>query len=114
EIAVVPCDPQWSDIGNWESLWEINPKNADGNAFRGRVVCEKTEDSMILSQGKLITCVGLSNVVIIETEDSILVADKQSSGSLKELVKALQAAGHKEIMSPAVAAALSSSSSSAA
>lgn len=101
KIAVIPCDPQWSDIGCWESLWEIKHKNESGNALKGRVVCEETNNSMILAQNRLVTCVGLNNVIIIETADSILVADKRSNSSLKKLVKALQTSGHKEIMSPA-------------
>lgn len=101
KIAVIPCDPQWSDIGCWESLWEIKSKNESGNATLGKVVCEETENSMILAHDRLVTCVGVKDIVVIETADSVLVAHKKSNGSLKNLVKTLQKNGHKEtILSP--------------
>lgn len=90
KIAVIPCDLQWSDIGCWESLWEVKEKDDNGNAFSGNVFFQDTRNSMILAESRLVTCVGLSDVIIIETDDSLLVADRRSNGSLKALVKKLQ------------------------
>lgn len=99
KIAVIPCDPEWSDIGSWESLWEAREKNDNGNVMHGKVVCEETENSMILAHGRLVTCVGLKDIVVIETEDSVLVADKKSNGAIKNLVTKLKKNGHKEAIS---------------
>ena len=106
KIAVVPCNPQWSDIGSWESLWEIKPKNESGNAVKGRVVCEETINSFIMAQDRLVTCVGLKDIVVIETADSVLVADRRCNGSMKKLISALQRQGHREVSSPAALAAM--------
>ncbi len=96
KIAVVPCDPQWTDIGNWESLWEIKDKDEFGNAFSGTVFCHDTRNSMILAENRLVTCVGMDDVIIIETEDSLLVADKSSNASVKTLVQKLQQMNRQE------------------
>ena len=96
QVAVIPCDPAWSDIGCWESLWEIKPKDGNGNTFHGKVYSHETENSLIMAQDRLVTCVGLKDVIIIETGDSVLVADKKSNGSLKTLVQTLQQGGRRE------------------
>ncbi len=95
-VAVVPADPQWSDIGSFESLWEIRAKNQHGNALDGKVVCQDTENSMILSHDRLVTCVGMRDVIIIETGDSVLVANKKCGDSLRALVSSLQKLGRRE------------------
>lgn len=95
-IAVVPCDPQWSDIGSWESLWEIKEKDQHGNACNGNVLCHDTRNSMILAEDRLITCVGLKDIIVIETGDSLLIADKKSTDSIKALVQKLQQAKRRE------------------
>lgn len=97
QVAVVPCDPQWSDIGSWESLWEINSKDINGNACKGTVYCEDTHNSMVMAGDRLVTCIGLSDVIVIETGDSVLVANKSCGNSLKELVNLLRKQKRREI-----------------
>lgn len=89
-VAVLPCDLQWSDIGCWESIWEIRDKDPHGNALEGNVFCHGTKNSMIVSRDRLVTCVGLENVLVVETDDSVLVAEKNCNGSLKAMVQNLQ------------------------
>ncbi len=96
KAAVIPTDLHWSDIGSFESLWEIRAKNRQGNTLDGKVVCHETENSMILSQDRLVTCIGMKDIVVIETSDSILVANKKCSDSLKSLVSTLQKLGRQE------------------
>jgi len=95
-VAVIPCDPQWSDIGCWESLWEIKEKDQFGNACHGNVLCHDTKNSMILAEDRLITCVGLEDIIVVETGDSLLIADKKSNDSIKALVQKLQQANRRE------------------
>ncbi len=88
KVAVTPCDPEWSDIGGWESLWEITPKDSNGNAVRGDVITQATKNCMIRGTGgRLIAVAGLDNIVIVDTGEAILVADKRDGDAMKALVK---------------------------
>lgn len=87
KVAVTPCDPEWSDIGGWESLWEITPKDANGNAASGNVITQATKNCMIRGGDRLIAVAGLSNIVIVDTGDTILIADKRDGDAMKALVK---------------------------
>ena len=93
-VAIVPCNPAWSDIGSWESLWEISEKNMDGNVIEGNAVCQNTHNCLIHAQKQLIACAGVENLVIIDTGDTILIANKSDGDSMRSLVKALKDSGH--------------------
>jgi mannose-1-phosphate guanylyltransferase/mannose-6-phosphate isomerase len=100
-VAVAPCDPAWSDIGAWESLWEIRPKDAGGNVAEGDVLTQDTKNCFIQSGGnRLIACAGVENLVIVDTGDAILIADRSNSDSLRALVKTLKKTGRAEIALP--------------
>ena len=101
KVALVPCDPEWSDIGSWESLWEIQEKDESGNYTNGRVVYNGTKNSFIHSKKQLIACVGLENIVVVETDDSILIADKSDSDGMKTLVNFLKGENYPEVKSSA-------------
>lgn len=90
-VAVVPCDPKWTDVGCWESVWEMKNKDTAGNALDGNAICHDTKNSMIMAQNRLVTCVGLEDVIVIDTGDSILVADRKKPESLKAMVQNLNA-----------------------
>jgi len=91
DVAVVPCDPEWSDIGSWESLWEIREKDKNGNVIEERVVCHDTKNCVILAEGKrLVACTGIEDLVIIETPDALLIANRTNTNSLKDLVEKLK------------------------
>jgi mannose-1-phosphate guanylyltransferase/mannose-6-phosphate isomerase len=100
-VAVIPCNPAWSDIGSWESLWEISPKDLDGNVIEGNAVCHSTKDCLIRAQKRLIACAGLENLVIVETGDALLIANRSDGDSMRMLVKALKGAGYAETTHPA-------------
>jgi mannose-1-phosphate guanylyltransferase / mannose-6-phosphate isomerase len=89
--VVVPMDAAWSDVGSWDAIWEISQKDATGNVARGRVMFEDTEGSFAHSQGRLIACVGLRDVVVVETPDAILVADRRNAQQIKSIVSRLRA-----------------------
>lgn len=100
-LAVVETDPQWSDIGSWGGLWEASDKNNYGNVTEGRVICKNTTGSIIKSaSGRLVTCVGLKDLVISDTPDTLMIADKHNAGQLKHLVGTLQKIGSPEAMKP--------------
>jgi mannose-1-phosphate guanylyltransferase/mannose-6-phosphate isomerase len=98
KVAVTPCNPSWSDIGGWESLWEISPKDENGNAVKGGAAVEASKNCIVYAQDHLIACAGLQDIVIAETGDAILVADKRNGDAMKALVKRLKAEGRKEVV----------------
>jgi mannose-1-phosphate guanylyltransferase/mannose-6-phosphate isomerase len=93
---VVPLAAGWSDVGSWDAIWEIMPKDATGNVSRGRVIFEGTEDSFAHSEGRLIACVGLKDVVVIETADAVLVANKHDVQQVKAVVARLKSEQYVE------------------
>lgn len=106
DVAVVPLDVGWSDIGSWSSLWEIGEKDASGNVCTGDVITESTTDCLIHSEHKLVAAIGLENLVIVETKDALLVADKNSVQDVKKIVEKIKADGrhehfnHREVYRP--------------
>lgn len=97
-VAVIPTQPDWSDIGSWESLWEISPKDANDNVTYGNTAVTNSTGCMVIAQGiRLVACAGLKNTVVVDTGDAILVADRSNSDALKTLVGELKKAGSKSV-----------------
>lgn len=96
--AVVPIEPQWSDVGSWSSLWSIAPKDADGNEFLGDVVASGTTNSLVRSRDRLVAVVGLDGVVVVDTRDALLVTTLESSQDVKAIVDGLAAANRQEVV----------------
>ncbi len=86
KIAVVPVDMAWSDLGNWESVYQKQAKDADNNVMHGDVFTQDTSNSLLWSQSSLLATVGLDNVVVIQTADAILVCDRSRTEEIKSLV----------------------------
>jgi len=87
--VVVPMNAGWSDIGSWSSLWEQQNKDAAGNTTRGDVIAVDTENSFIHSESRLVATLGVDNLIIVETQDAVLVADKSRSQDVKKIVEIL-------------------------
>lgn len=87
--AIVELDAGWSDIGSWNSLWEFLTKDKDGNILIGDIVSSNTSNSYIKSEERLIASVGLDNIIIVDTKDSLLVASKEKSEDIKNILVAL-------------------------
>ncbi len=104
--AVVPLDAGWSDVGSWAALWEVNPRDDNGNSCVGDVLLEDVHDSYFHSSSRLISGVGVNDLVVVETDDAILVADKNSSQQVKAIVDRLkqldrpEATTHREVFRP--------------
>ena len=88
---VIPLDAGWSDLGAWDALLEVLPRDAQGNAGNGETLAIDTHDSLLFSDNRLIAAVGLSNVVVVETADAVLVADKRRTQDVKKIVAELKA-----------------------
>lgn len=95
-IALVPCDPDWSDLGSWHALWEQQPKDANGNVVRGDVVLDDAHDCLVQADRRLVVCAGVNDLAVIETDDAVLVTDRNRSEAIRHLVAALRDAGRSE------------------
>ena len=91
EGVVVPLNAGWSDLGSWDAVWDALEKDAQGNVARGRVVFEGATSTYAHSQGRLVACVGTSNIVVVETPDAVLVADRSHVQRVKGLVTRIKA-----------------------
>ena len=87
--TVLNLDVGWSDIGNWNSLWEISKKDINGNSFEGKTYLKNVKNCFLRSESRLVVGVDLNDLVIIETRDAILVANKKSSQKIKQVVNDL-------------------------
>lgn len=90
KVVVMPIDAGWSDVGNWQALSEIAPKDKDGNNIFGDVVALKTKDCYINSKQNLITTIGVKNLIIISLKDATLIANKDNAQDVKELFETLK------------------------
>lgn len=88
--VVLPLDAGWSDIGSWQSVWENSKKNQEGNFFLGNTLIEDSHNCYVRSENRLVAGLGLKNLVVIETNDAILIADKNKSQGIKNIVKKLK------------------------
>lgn len=89
--VVVPLDAGWSDVGSYSALWEVCQQDDDKNVLKGDVIAQQTTNSYIHSQNKLIATVGVDNLVIIDTPDAVLVANKDKVQEVKQIVEQLKA-----------------------
>jgi len=97
KTVVLPAELDWSDVGSWDSVFEILPKDASGNAFAGKVVAAGTKDSLILGDKRIVAAIGLEEMLIVETPDVVLVAKRKESQKVKEIVAQLKKMGRKEV-----------------
>ena len=93
---VLPLDAQWSDIGSWKSVWENSRKDINGNVEKGNTLTQNTENCYLHSENKLLVTLGIKDLVIINTDDATLVADKNQSENIKDIVSELQIRNIKE------------------
>lgn len=88
--AVVPVDMAWNDVGSWHALRGIGDADPDGNVLLGDVLAQDVKNSYIRSEGKLVAAVGVDNVVVVATDDAVLVADADSAAKVSGLVTTLR------------------------
>lgn len=94
--VMLPLDAGWSDVGSWSALQEVRARDPDGNTVDGDVIMIDCTDSFIQAESRLVAAVGLENIVVIETKDSVLVAKKDRSQDVKKLVDRLKKEGREE------------------
>lgn len=89
-VSVIPADLGWSDIGSWLALWEVSAKDKDGNVVSGDVIIDDVTNCLIRSEHSLVAAVGLSETIVVETADAILVAPMNRSQDVKKIVERLK------------------------
>ena len=94
--AVVPADIGWNDIGSWSALWDVGGKDADDNVVRGDVFLDGVKSSYVRAESRMVAAIGVEHMLIVETADAVLVADKSRAQDVKKVVDYLKRAGRSE------------------
>ncbi len=94
--AVLALDCGWSDVGAWSALWDVGRRDRDGNVVSGDVLLDQCKDTFVRSESRLIAATGVHDLVIVETTDAVLVADRNRVQDVKNLVNALKAQDRSE------------------
>ena len=89
KLVTIPFDSEWLDIGSWEAMYEISNKDENGNCISGKVLDFGSENSLISANSKMVTTIGLKDKVVVETEDAILICDKNKTDEIKSIYKNL-------------------------
>ncbi|MDK7920339.1 mannose-1-phosphate guanylyltransferase/mannose-6-phosphate isomerase, partial [Aerococcus urinae] len=87
DAVVVGLDADWSDVGSWSSLWEIRAHTPEGNVHHGDVISHKTENSYVYAESGLVTTVGVKDLVVVQTKDAVLIADRNAVQGVKKVVE---------------------------
>lgn len=88
--VVIPMSAGWSDIGAWEALWKVLPKDSAGNVQQGDVLLHDCRNTLAMSAGRLVACIGVEDLVVVETPDAILISHKNKTQDVKKIVDALK------------------------
>jgi len=89
DIRMVALDAGWNDLGAWDAVWQVSPKDAEGNATVGDAIVSDSRNTLVHATSRLVGVVGLQDVVVIETADAVLVADRSKSQDVKHIVARL-------------------------
>jgi len=89
-ICMAPLEAGWSDLGAWDAVWSVLPKDDEGNAHVGDVLTTESRHTLVHATSRLVALVGVQNLVVVETPDAVLVADRSRSQDVKHIVNALQ------------------------
>ena len=95
KTAIVPCSMGWSDIGSWQSIAQTLPLDSQNNAIIGESVLHNVQDCLVYSTSRIIAGVDIKNLIIVDTPDAVLVADKNNSQSVKHIFERLKQMEHK-------------------
>ena len=95
-VKMVELDAGWNDLGAWDAVWQVGNKDAEGNVTSGDVLLSNSRNSLVHASSRLVSTVGLDNVIVVETADAVLVADRSQSQDVKHIVQQLQSQNREE------------------
>lgn len=96
KAAILPMDVGWNDVGSWSSLWDIAPRDDKGNFIKGEAVLEDTSGCYVHSEKSIVSTIGLNDLIIVNTPDALLVADKNRTQDVSKVVQRLKLSNRKE------------------
>jgi mannose-1-phosphate guanylyltransferase / mannose-6-phosphate isomerase len=96
DLRMVPLAAGWNDLGAWDAVWQVAPKDADGNTALGDALVQDSHNTLVHATSRLVSLVGVSNLMVVETADAVLVADRSRSQDVKKIVNTLEAQGRTE------------------
>jgi mannose-1-phosphate guanylyltransferase/mannose-6-phosphate isomerase len=96
KIKMITLDAGWSDLGSWDAVWQVGPKDKYQNVIYGDVFLENTKNCLIYSNHKLVTTIGVNNLVVIETADAVMISDRNQDQYVKEIVNKLKLSKRNE------------------
>jgi mannose-1-phosphate guanylyltransferase/mannose-6-phosphate isomerase len=96
QVKVVELDAGWNDLGAWDAVWQVGNKDAQGNVTSGDVLMSNASNSLVHASSRLVSMVGLNNVIVVETADAVLIADRSKSQDVKLIVNQLEAQRREE------------------
>ncbi|HRP95193.1 MAG TPA: mannose-1-phosphate guanylyltransferase/mannose-6-phosphate isomerase [Rhodocyclaceae bacterium] len=94
---VVPMSVGWSDVGAWDALWSLSGKDAQGNAGRGDALFEDTRNTLVHATDRMVACLGVDDLVVVETADAVMVAHRERTQDVKRIVARLKAEGRSQV-----------------
>ncbi len=97
KAAIVPMSCGWSDVGSWSSLWEVNDKDASGNVLRGDIHQWDSVNCYVRSEDRVVSLIGLKDLVVVDTKDALLIADKSQVQDVKKAVNKLKGEARPEV-----------------
>lgn len=106
KAVVVPLDAGWNDIGSWTAVWDVMDKDAHGNALKGDVLLEDSQDCLVMGDDRLVCLLGVKDCIVVDTKDALLIANKNRVQDVKSIVTQLKEAGrpewriHREVYRP--------------
>jgi len=90
KAKMVLLDVGWNDVGSWSALWGVSKKDSNGNAVNGDILLDQTKNSYIYSENKLVSVIGVENLIIVETDDAVMVASREHAQDVKKIVARLK------------------------
>ena len=94
--VVIPLSAGWSDVGAWDALWKVLPKDGDGNVVQGDVFLQGCRNSLVISGSRLVACIGVDDLIVVETPDALLISHKDKTQEVKQVVDRLKSGGRSE------------------
>ena len=94
--AVVPVDIGWNDVGSWSTLWDIGDRDRHGNVTAGAVLSSDVKDSYLRAEGPLVAAIGVRDMIIVATDDAVLVVPRQRAAEVRDIVEQIRTAGRSE------------------
>jgi mannose-1-phosphate guanylyltransferase/mannose-6-phosphate isomerase len=95
-VVTLPLEIYWNDVGSWDSIFDVFPKDEMGNVTLGDVICHDTKNTLVMSERRLIATVGIENLLVVETDDALLISRRGDAQKVKDVVEKLTAEGRRE------------------